>query len=137
MTAKKYLQGIRDLEMQIRQRQQQISFLKEKAAAAQAIRYDKDIVKTSVSDSKLENDIVTYADLEKDVEKAKMMLETRRNKIIGEIHELEDARYIQILFKRYVEYKRYERISFEMDYSFDYVKELHRDALKAFETKFL
>ena len=137
MTAKKYLQGIRDLEMKIKHRQTQVNFLREKASAAQAIRYDKDIVKSSVSDSKLENDIATYTDIEREIEKAKLVFENRRNKIISEIHELEDGRYVNMLFKRYVEYKRYEKIADEMGYSFDYVKHLHGEALKAFNEKIL
>lgn len=137
MTAKKYLQGIRDLEMKIKHRQTQVNFLREKTSAAQAIRYDKTIVKSSVSNSKLENDIATYTDIEREIEKTKIIFENRRNKIIGEIHELEDGRHVNILFKRYVEYKRYEKIADEMGYSFDYVKHLHGEALKAFNEKIL
>ena len=137
MTAKKYLQGIRDLEMKIKHRQTQVNFLREKTSAAQAIRYDKTIVKSSASDSKLENDIATYTDIEREIEKTKIIFENRRNKIIGEIHELEDGRHVNILFKRYVEYKRYEKIADEMGYSFDYVKHLHGEALKAFNEKIL
>ena len=64
-----------------------------------------------------------------------MHLEKVRDVIIGQIHNLHDDRYISVLFKRYVEIKSYELIAVEMNYSFDYVKELHRDALEDFRLK--
>ena len=135
MNAQKYLQQIKMLETKIKQKEEQIEYLKEAASGAGAIRYDKDKVQTSMTDSKLENLVIQYMTLEQEVQEQILHLEQVRHRIIGEIQELHDDRYINVLFKRYVEIKSYELIAVEMNYSFDYVKELHRDALEDFRLK--
>lgn len=135
MNAQKYLQQIKVLDTKIKQKEEQIEYLKAASSSAGAIRYDKDKVQTSCSDSKLENIVIQYMQLEQEVEEQKLHLEKVRGVIINQIHELFDDRYISVLFKRYVEVKSYELIAVEMNYSFDYVKELHRDALEEFKVQ--
>ena len=55
-----------------------------------------------------------------------------KDEVINRIHELQDDRFIQILFKHYVEFKRLEQVAVEMNYSYQYVVELHGYALLAF-----
>ena len=135
MNVKAYLQQIKVLDTKIKQKEEQIEYLKEAAGGAGAIRYDKDKVQTSCSDSKLESMIIQYMTLEQEVQEEKLKFEQARQIIINQIQELNDDRYINVLFKRYVEYKSYELIAVELSYSFDYVKELHRDSLDAFRIK--
>ncbi len=132
MNAQKYLQQIKLLDSKIKQKEEQIEYLKEAASSAGAIRYDKDKVQVSMTDSKLESLVIQYMQLEQEVQEQKLHLEQVRDKIICQIHNLQDDRYVNVLFKRYVEIKSYELIAVEMNYSFDYVKELHRDALEDF-----
>lgn len=56
-----------------------------------------------------------------------------RFEIIGEIHQLDNAKYIKLLYKRYVESKKFMVIAREMNYGEDYVRDLHAKALKEFE----
>ena len=56
-----------------------------------------------------------------------------RRKIETQIHSLEDSRYVDVLTKRYVQFKKFEVISVEMNYSFEYVLKLHGRALEAFK----
>ena len=132
MNAQKYLQQIKVLDTKIKQKEEQIEYLKEAAGGAGAIRYDKEKIQVSMTDSKLEQMVIEYMQLEQEVQEQKLHLEKVRGVIIGQIHDLCDDRYINVLFKRYVEVKSYELIAVEMNYSFDYVKELHRDALEDF-----
>jgi hypothetical protein len=132
VNAQKYLQQIRVLDTKIRQKEEQIESLKLSADGAGAIRYDKDIVQVSKVDSKMESIVVQYVAIEEEVKKQKLHLEQMKQIIIDQIQELTDDRYINVLFKRYVQIKSYELIAVEMNYSFDYVKELHRDALEEF-----
>lgn len=135
MNAQKYLQQIKVLDTKIRQKKEQIEYLKEAALCSGAIRYDKDKVQVSCSDSVLEKRIIEYMTLEQEVEEQKLHLAKIRSIIIDQIHDLTDDRYINVLFKRYVEIKTYGLIAVEMNYSFDHVKELHRDALEDFRLK--
>ncbi len=135
MDAQKYLRQIKVLDTKIKQKEKQIEYLKEAAQGAGAIRYDEDRVQVSMTDSKLESLVTQYMTLEQEVQEQILYLEKVKNMIIGQIHEMSDDRYINVLFKKYVEIKSYELIAVEMNYSFDYVKELHRDALESFRLK--
>ncbi len=56
-----------------------------------------------------------------------------RLQIIREIQSLENPLYMQILFKRYVEYKRLDQIADELHYHYNYVCGLHGQALLRFK----
>lgn len=56
-----------------------------------------------------------------------------RFKVIGEIHQLDDANYINLLYKRYAEFKSLRVIAREMNYDEDHARHLHGQALKEFE----
>lgn len=56
-----------------------------------------------------------------------------RFEIIGEIHQLDNAKYIRLLYKRYAEFKKFSVIAREMNYDENYIKDLHSKALKEFE----
>ena len=58
-----------------------------------------------------------------------------RFEIIGEIHQLDNAKYIKLLYKRYAEFKKFSVIAREMNYSEDYIRILHDKALKEFEKR--
>ena len=132
---KKYLQQIRIFDTRIRQKRDLYIEIRESALSVGSIRYDKEQVQTSKSGDTLEKNVIRYLELEEQLEKESEELLNLKNKIINEIQSLDDDRFINILYKRYVEYKSYELIAVEMNYSFDYVKELHRDALIKFKIK--
>lgn len=135
MNVKKYLQQIRIFDTRIRQKRDLYNEVHESALSVGAIKYDKEQVQTSKLGDALEKNVIRYLELEEQLEKESEELLNLKNKIINEIQSLDDDRFINILYKRYVEYKSYELIAVEMNYSFDYVKELHRDALIQFKVK--
>lgn len=132
MKAKEYLEQIGELEEKIKQKQIQLSCLRETAGGAAAIRYDKVQIKQSVHSDLLERNVLKLIDLERQIINDKVALEEMRAQIINEIHDTNDERYIKVLFKRYVEHKSYELIAVECCYSYDYTRVLHSEALRAF-----
>ena len=60
-----------------------------------------------------------------------------KHKIINEIQGLGNILHIDILFKKYVQYKSLELIAVETGYSYDYVKHAHGYVLENFYNKFL
>lgn len=135
MNAQRYLQQIKILDTKIKQKEDQYFEIYNAATNAGVIRYDKELVQTTRTGDRTEKLVIKYSQLEKEISEQKLKFHEIKNRIINEIQELSDDRYINILYKRYVEYKNYEVISKEMRYSFDYVKELHRNSIKAFEEK--
>lgn len=128
----KYLQKLKNLNVKIEQKKLQLEDLKSKMESVGAIRYDGVRVKNSNPVSSVEKLTIRYVDLEAEISQDIMKFQEMKDRIINEIHQIEDSRYVEILFKRYVEYKTYELIAVEMNYSYDYVRTLHKRAVGAF-----
>ena len=79
------------------------------------------------------------ADIQREVDWLINKLIADRHRIIGEIHTLADARYIQILYLHYVEGKKLEDVAEIMvktngkPYSYDHIASLHGMALQEFD----
>lgn len=134
MTAKQYLGQIRSLDIKIRQRKREVEELRLSATCTESTSSQGEKVQTSASGDKLLNAVARYVDLEAETQSMIDDMQKKRHKIIAEIQSLEDSRYIEILYKRYVEFKSFEFIACEMHYNYTWICELHGKALKAFET---
>lgn len=135
MTAKEYLRQIEKLETKIRQKEEQLACLRETAGGAAAIRYDKDHVQVSADDIMAKN-VIKLIELEDKILEDKIRLASLRDQIIDQIQALDDRRYIEILYLRYVKYERFEKISLDMSYDYTYTRSLHGEALGMFEVKY-
>ncbi len=132
MTAKQYLGQIRSLDIKIRQRKREIEELKLSATCTGSISAQDEKVQTSASGDKLLNAVARYVDLEAETQNMIDAMQKKRHKIIAEIQSLEDSRYIEILYKRYVEFKRFDQIARECNYSCTHIKRMHGQALQEF-----
>ena len=134
MTVKEYLSGLRLLNIKIKHKLQEAEELRALAFGTASINSDSERVQTSPSgDGRQMSMVNRYVDLEAEIQTLVDKYVVMKDEIINRIHQLEDARYVEVLFKRYVEYKSLLRISKEMKYDYDYVRYLHRKALKNFE----
>lgn len=137
MTAKEYLKRIELIDIMIRQREEQLNSLRETAGGAAAIRYDKLNVQMSVSPDMMERNILKLLDLEEKIFADKVRLESLKNEIVEQIQSLDDRRYVDVLFRRYVRYQKFEQIALDMSYDYDYIRVLHGEALVTFDTQIL
>lgn len=135
MNTQKYLHQVKILDTKIKQKQEQYKQLYESARSVSAIRYDKEPVQTSRTGDALEKSVIRYLELEEEIKNEIINFQETKQKIINEIHKLNDNRFINLLYKRYVEYKSLILIAKEMNYSYIHIKELHKNSLKAFEKK--
>lgn len=133
MKVKDYLKQIQLLDIKIDQRIKQAQNLREIAVAGKGIDYSKDKVQTSVSGDAIAESIIKYVSLENDINRQIDKFVDLKNKIIGQIQGLSDPTYMQLLYKRYIEYKRLELIAVEMGYTYQYTRSLHSQALQEFE----
>ena len=60
-----------------------------------------------------------------------------KNRIIGEIHQLDDERYIRILEMRYMDQDTWEQIAVNMHMDVRHIYRLHGYALQEFTMKVL
>ena len=56
-----------------------------------------------------------------------------KHKVINQIQSLDNRSYAEILYKRYIEFKRLELIAVELGYSYNRIRHLHGEALKYFD----
>ena len=129
MTAKEYLSQYRLLKIKINQREQELEEYRSTLGSA-GINLSNN-VQISPTDA-LGNSVVRLLYMEAEIEEEIRRLVELKNKIINEIHMLENPLFIEILYKRYIECKTLWDISKEINYDYRYVKRLHGWALKAF-----
>lgn len=149
MTAKEYLSQLQTLDIKINQKIKEAEELKALAFTAGAIGALEDRVQTSPSgESRQLVAIEKYVDMQREIEAEIDSYTELKHKIINEIHQLENPRYIKLLNLRYVpdiegRVKRLEEIAEIMkksngeEYSYEHIRDLHGQALKDFSEKIL
>lgn len=139
MTAKEYLRQLKNLKVKIDQRRLERDRLIAEAMGNSSPRLTVDKVQTSISGDTMGEKLADAADIQREVDWLINKLIADRHRIIGEIHTLTDARYIQILYLHYVEGKRLEDVAEIMikpngkPYSYDHIASLHGMALQEFD----
>lgn len=134
MTTKDYLMQLQTLDAKIQQKVEEAASLRS-AVLGRGMRIDDVRVQTSPKNSQ-EDTIAGYLDLEAKIDSMIDKYVAEKDRIIDQIHELTDPRYIRILYDHYVpdehhRVKSLERISVDMNYNYTYTCELHGQALLA------
>lgn len=132
LTAKQYLDQLRVIDTKINQKMEELADLMTAATSTGAIDYSKDRVQTSPQNAQ-ENRICKYVDLDAEINREIDEFVDIKHRVTKEIQELNVDYYIKILFKVYVQYKTVKDVANEIGLSYQYVRDLHKKALKAFE----
>lgn len=137
MRAKEYLREIRRLEIRVRQKREEIDLIREQAACLPAMEIKQDRVQTSPDGQGftrlIDNAAVLEQELLSDIEE----LQQVRHERIEMIHQMENQRYMEILYLRYVMNKSLDYIADYLHVSYEWVRHLHGEALQSFQKKFL
>lgn len=137
MKAKEYLQQLQRLDTVINQKIKEVDDLRLKSRSVGSIDYSKERVQTSPSgDAPFVKLIGRIIDLEQEINAEIDAFVDDKHKIINQIQGLKNSKYIEILYKHYVEFKRLEVVAVEMNFTYQYVVELHSYALKDFQTTY-
>jgi len=137
MKAKEYLQQLQRLDTVINQKIRELNDLRLKSQSTGSIDYSKERVQTSPSgDASFVKLIGRIVDLKAEINAEIDVFVEEKHKIINQIQGLKNPDYIALLFKRYVEFKKFEVIAIEMNFTYQYVLNMHGYALKDFETTY-
>lgn len=138
MTAKEYLMKLKVLDVKINQKLEEISALRALLTSIPAVNTTEERVKSgnAAGDARFVKTLTKIDKKEREADEIIDKFIDEKNKIINEIHELSNPLHIEILHKKYVEFKRLEVVSVELDKSYQYIVEVHGYALKEFEKKF-
>ena len=136
MTAKEYLNQVRAFDEYIKQEKYQLEDLKNRTEGISAVEL-KERVQTSTQGDTLCKNVVRCIELETKINDDIVSYMEQRNDIIKQIQSLDNVKYSELLYKRYVKYERLEQIACEMHYTYDWIKHVHGIALQKFESRWL
>ena len=132
MTVKQYLGQIQRLDMIINHRIEQAEDLKRKAFALRSPELKSDKVLTSPAGDQIADAVGKYVDMQRKIDAMIDHYVELKDKIIGQIEAMEDKRYSQILYLRYVKYYSLSAVAEEIHYGYEYTCRLHGRALQTF-----
>lgn len=134
MTAKEYLQQLHRADVILNQRIQEKADLRARLSSIGSFDYSKERVQTSLPEgASYEMQIIKIIDLENEIDSLIDDYVDLKHKIIGEIHDLNNADQIKILYKRYVLSEKFEQIAIELNFSIRNVYKVHGYALQEFQ----
>lgn len=133
LSAEKYLQQLEVLDTNINQNLERLADMQINMCNVDGIDYSAERVQTSPSGDGLCKGVSAYVDFNNKINEEIDNFIDAKNKIIQEIRDLHNADYIQVLFKKYVQFKTLTITAREMKRSYNYVLNVHKKALAAFE----
>lgn len=133
LTARQYLEQLQMIDIQINQDIERLSEMKQSALSTGAIDYSRERVQTSPVGDKIGTDVTRYMTFNDEINAEIDRFVDAKEQIIKEIRELRDFYYVQVLFKVYVQFKSLKITAQEMKRSYNFVLDVHKKALAAFE----
>lgn len=130
MKAKDYLENYHRNEIAIEKLKNEITRIDARLKGG-SHSYSSDKIKSS-DDNLNEKLMAECLDKRNKMNNDIVMNENVRADLVLKITSMSDYRYIDVLYKRYIECKRFELIAVEMNYDYDYVRKLHVKALEVF-----
>lgn len=134
MKAKEYLQQLQRLDTMINQKIKELGDLRLMLQSVGGIDYSKERVQSSPSgDAPFVKPVLRMIELEQEINAEIDRFVDEKHEIINQIQALQNQKHIDILYKHYVEFKRLEIVAVEMNFTYQYIVELHGTALKEFQ----
>ena len=139
MNVKEYLGQLERLELMTKQKKEELMRLKKLAVSIDSPALSADKVKSGSAPkaASFEKNIEKCILLEEEIKQEISEFAMKRHTIINQIQGLENTKYIDILYKRYVEYKRLDEIAEEMGYTYRHMRRLYKGAMKRFEEVYI
>lgn len=134
MKAKEYLQQLQRLDTMINQKIKELGDLRLMSQSVGGIDYSKERGQSSPSgDAPFVKPVLRMIELEQEINTEIDRFVDEKHEIINQIQALQNPKHIDILYKHYVEFKRLEIVAVEMNFTYQYIVELHGTALKEFQ----
>lgn len=132
MTAKEYLEQVKDKEIQVKNVQKKLERLREISVSIGAVQYDTTKVQTTHTVDKI-------GDLYAKIDEQQQLLNDMifdfvefKMQLVEEIYQLNDDRYIEVLCRRYIYLHSWKKIIDDLNYNGRYVFHIHGAALNEF-----
>ena len=130
MNAKEYLSQIRKIDEMIKNKSKQLKNLADSLLLIPSQDLASERVQTSTKlDASFTKNVETITELEREI----IELNEQMSVIIDKIYSLDDLLQIKVLCKHYIQGENLRRVSDELEYSYDWIREVHIKALKNIE----
>lgn len=139
MTAKEYLQQIRKLDLQIRNKKLEKEDIWNRMEGCSAISYEPKIGTSGTPSIKSpqEKYYPILDRYEKEIAVDIDRLIDVKREVMAVIDSLDDPDEINLLYMRYFQYLKWEEIAYKMNFSYMHVHRIHGSALQSVEKKML
>lgn len=132
MTGKEYLIAVQDKDKEITAQKEYIETLRSVLESI-SIRIDSERVQSTSDPDKFGKIFAQIDEEEKKLERMQGDFLMYKLKAVSEIRRVHTEKHRILLYERYIHYKSFKIIAGLMNYSYDYVLELHGNALLEFE----
>ena len=132
ITAKEYLNQVRNLETKMKILKEEIDTLRELVVSTGAVQQEERVMSSGAQDRMAET-ICKINEKEEEWNNLMREFALTRAEVIISIQKLNNSDYEQILYKRYCQGKKWEEIALDMNYSYQWVCKLHGRALLEIE----
>lgn len=129
MNPKEYLLQIRKYDRLINNKLETIASLRSLVTSV-TIELKSDVVQNSGTKDKMASAVDRIVDLEREIDRDIDQFVNLKREVMSVIDKVEDSVLIDILYKRYFRYEKWEEIAIEMNYSYRQVTRLHGQALQ-------
>lgn len=132
ITAKEYLNQVRNLETKMKILKEEIDTLRELLVSTGAVQQEERVMSSGAQDRMAET-ICKINEKEEEWNNLMREFALTRAEVIISIQKLNNSDYEQILYKKYCQGKKWEEIALDMNYSYQWVCKLHGRALLEIE----
>lgn len=134
MSAKQYLSRARALRSAIKSLERRKAELNEmKTAISSPMRTDDPVQTSPKGEAPFARTVEKLAEIDELLALRIGEYSDTLTEMAEEIQRLENPIYAEVLTRRYLDFQRFERISYEMHYTWRYTLNLHSEGLRAFE----
>lgn len=132
MDAKDFLKRIRLLDKKVKAKQREFKRMEIEAESVKASSFCER-VQSSSNSSKVENAVVELDEYKNEIDRDIQELIKYKRKVMKKVDMLEDPDEVDILYRRYFEFMKWEDISEATSFSARQVHNIHGSALENFK----
>ena len=126
---KTYLCQIEKYDILIRVKNEQLRELEQFSNILGCSQFNNVVSNTNCISDKTGNNAIKKIDLISEIKKDIINYTLKKNDIINDINRLNNSNYVNVLVMKYVELLTLEQIAVRLNYSYDYVRKLHKKAI--------
>lgn len=137
MKAKEYLQKLKRLDTLIDQKQKEYDDLRLMSTSIGSIEMKERVQSSAPQAAPFERIVQKMIDLQAEINSEIDLFVDEKDRVIKEIQQIKNLDEMKVLYKRYVEYKSFEQIAVDMNFTIRNIHFIHGKALNSFTDMFL